>query len=43
VPVSGKVFDEKELMFITDSALDGWFTTGKFNTEFEKSWQNTLI
>lgn len=36
VPVSGKVFDHTELSFITESALDGWFTTGKFNTEFEK-------
>lgn len=36
VPVSGKVFDYREMQFITDSALDAWFTTGKFNTEFEK-------
>jgi CDP-6-deoxy-D-xylo-4-hexulose-3-dehydrase len=36
VPVSGKVFDHTELSMITDSALDGWFTTGRFNTEFEK-------
>ena len=36
VPVSGKVFDHTELQYITDSALDAWFTTGKFNTEFEK-------
>ncbi len=36
VPVSGKVFDHKEMVYITDSALDAWFTTGKFNTEFEK-------
>lgn len=36
VPVSGKVFDHKELQFITESALDAWFTTGRFNTEFEK-------
>jgi CDP-6-deoxy-D-xylo-4-hexulose-3-dehydrase len=36
VPVSGKVFDHKELSYITESALDGWFTTGRFNTEFEK-------
>lgn len=36
VPVSGKVFDAEELIAITDSALDGWFTTGRFNTEFEK-------
>jgi len=36
VPVSGKVFDHTEIQYITDSALDAWFTTGKFNTEFEK-------
>lgn len=36
VPVSGKVFDHTELIYITESALDGWFTTGRFNTEFEK-------
>ncbi|HEX7413848.1 MAG TPA: lipopolysaccharide biosynthesis protein RfbH [Bacteroidia bacterium] len=36
VAVSGKVFDHTELQYITDAALDGWFTTGKFNTEFEK-------
>lgn len=36
VPVSGKVFDHRELQYITDSALDGWFTTGRFNTGFEK-------
>lgn len=36
VPVSGKVFDHKELVYITDAALDAWFTTGKFNAEFEK-------
>ena len=36
VPVSGKVFNHEELSYITDSALDAWFTTGRFNTEFEK-------
>ncbi len=36
VPVSGKVFDAEELKYITESALDGWFTTGRFNDEFEK-------
>jgi CDP-6-deoxy-D-xylo-4-hexulose-3-dehydrase len=36
VPVSGKVFDHKELQLITESALDAWFTTGRFNTEFER-------
>ncbi|MDZ4756743.1 MAG: lipopolysaccharide biosynthesis protein RfbH [Bacteroidota bacterium] len=36
VPVSGKVFDAEELKYIIDSSLDGWFTTGRFNKEFEK-------
>ena len=36
IPVSGKVFDEKELQMMTEAALDGVFTTGRFNTEFEK-------
>jgi len=36
VPVSGKVFDEKELQLMTEAALDGVFTTGRFNAEFEK-------
>jgi CDP-6-deoxy-D-xylo-4-hexulose-3-dehydrase len=36
VPVSGKVVDAEELKYITDSALDGWFTTGRFNDAFEK-------
>ena len=36
IPVSGKVFDHQELQHITDAALDGWFTTGRFNTAFEK-------
>lgn len=37
IPVSGKVFDSDELKNITESALDAWFTTGRFNTLFEKS------
>jgi len=36
IPVSGKVVDHEELSYITDSALDAWFTTGRFNAEFEK-------
>lgn len=36
VPVSGKVFDHDEMKYIVESALDGWFTTGRFNKEFEK-------
>jgi CDP-6-deoxy-D-xylo-4-hexulose-3-dehydrase len=36
VPVSGKVFDHTELQHIVDSALDAWFTTGRFNSKFER-------
>jgi CDP-6-deoxy-D-xylo-4-hexulose-3-dehydrase len=36
VPVSGKVFDAKDIQSVVDSALDGWFTTGRFNDAFQK-------
>jgi CDP-6-deoxy-D-xylo-4-hexulose-3-dehydrase len=35
VPPSGKVIGDVELMYMTDAVLDGWLTTGRFNTEFE--------
>ena len=37
IPVSGKLIDHNELIAITDAALDAWFTTGRFNSEFEKN------
>lgn len=36
VPVSGKVFGYEELQHIALSGMDGWFTTGRFNDQFEK-------
>ena len=36
VPVSGKVIDAADIQAVVDSALDGWFTTGRFAREFEK-------
>ncbi|MCX8080681.1 MAG: lipopolysaccharide biosynthesis protein RfbH [Bacteroidia bacterium] len=36
VPVSGKFIDHEEIQYIVESALDAWFTTGRFNAEFEK-------
>ncbi|WP_339844780.1 lipopolysaccharide biosynthesis protein RfbH [uncultured Halopseudomonas sp.] len=36
VPVSGKVIGAGELQMMTDAALDGWLTTGRFNNAFEK-------
>ena len=35
VPISGKVFDHIELQYLIDSSLDGCFTTGRFNDQFE--------
>jgi CDP-6-deoxy-D-xylo-4-hexulose-3-dehydrase len=36
VPVSGKVIGTRELQFMVDASLDGWLTTGRFNSMFEK-------
>lgn len=36
VPVSGKVFDEKELQAGVGAVLDGWWTEGKVTRRFEK-------
>jgi CDP-6-deoxy-D-xylo-4-hexulose-3-dehydrase len=35
VPVSGKVFDEEEILLATEAVLDGWWTEGRFTTLFE--------
>jgi CDP-4-dehydro-6-deoxyglucose reductase, E1 len=40
IPVSGKQFDHRELQLITESALDAWFTSGRFNKEFENKLKN---
>jgi CDP-6-deoxy-D-xylo-4-hexulose-3-dehydrase len=36
VPVSGKVIDADDLKSVIDSALDCWFTTGRFAEDFER-------
>lgn len=38
IPVTGKVFDERELQSLVDSALDFWLTTGRFAAEFEEKF-----
>ncbi len=35
VPVSGKVYDGRDMKMLVDSALDFWLTTGRFNDAFE--------
>jgi CDP-6-deoxy-D-xylo-4-hexulose-3-dehydrase len=36
VPVSGKVIDGSDVSAVVDSALDAWFTTGRFAEAFER-------
>ena len=36
VPPSGKVLGATELQMMVEASLDGWLTTGRFNTAFEK-------
>jgi CDP-4-dehydro-6-deoxyglucose reductase, E1 len=36
VPPSGKVIGAREMQLMVDAALDGWLTTGRFNTGFEQ-------
>ena len=36
VPVSGKVIDGDDIASVVDSALDAWFTTGRFAKDFER-------
>ncbi|MEA2786821.1 MAG: CDP-4-dehydro-6-deoxyglucose reductase [Candidatus Eremiobacteraeota bacterium] len=35
VPVSGRAFDERELVALVDSSLDFWLTTGRYAVQFE--------
>ena len=35
IPCSGKVIGATELKYMVDASLDGWLTTGRFNSKFE--------
>ena len=41
-PVSGKVFDEEELISLVDASLDFWLTTGRFAERFEREFARWL-
>lgn len=41
-PVSGKIFDEKEILAMTAAVLEGHWTEGKYAQEFEKKLANFL-
>ena len=39
---AGRVYDEKEMINLVDSALDFWLTTGRYAEKFEKSFAEFL-
>jgi len=42
IPPSGKLMGEEELQNMVAASLDGWLTTGRFNTLFEKGLSKFL-
>src|SRR5689334_14781020 len=36
IPASGKSFDSREMIAMTEAVLDGWWTEGRFAAAFEK-------
>jgi len=42
IPPSGKVYGAEEMQLLTESALDFWLTTGRFNAKFENRLQKFL-
>jgi CDP-6-deoxy-D-xylo-4-hexulose-3-dehydrase len=42
VPVSGKVFDDRELVGLVDASLDFWLTTGRYAEEFERRFARVM-
>ena len=42
IPYSGRVYDEKEMTNLVDSALDFWLTAGRYVAEFEKDLADFL-
>ncbi|MEZ5401526.1 MAG: lipopolysaccharide biosynthesis protein RfbH [Bryobacteraceae bacterium] len=38
VPVAGRVFDQREIGLLVDSALDFWLTAGRFASRFEREF-----
>ena len=40
IPVSGKVLNSLDFVNMVDSVLDGWLTSGRFTTQFERKLAN---
>ncbi|MEA3434999.1 MAG: lipopolysaccharide biosynthesis protein RfbH [Thermodesulfobacteriota bacterium] len=42
ISYSGRVYDEKEMISLVDSALDFWLTAGRFAKQFEEEFEKLL-
>lgn len=42
IPYSGKIYDDKEMLALTDASLDFWLTTGRFSKQFETDFARYL-
>ena len=42
IPVSGRVFDDDDIVKLVDSSLDFWLTTGRFAAEFERKFAKRM-
>lgn len=42
VPYAGRIYDEREVISLVDSALDFWLTSGRFAEEFEREFARFL-
>jgi len=42
IQYAGRVYDEKEIISLVDSALDFWFTAGRFAKQFEEEFAKFL-
>jgi CDP-6-deoxy-D-xylo-4-hexulose-3-dehydrase len=42
IPVSGKVYDQKEIDNAIEAAKDAWWTEGRFVKEFERKFRNFM-
>ena len=42
ISYASRIYDEKELMSLTDAVLDFWLTTGRFAEQFEESFAKYL-
>lgn len=42
ISYASRVYDEKEMMALTDATLDFWLTTGRFSEQFEREFANWI-